>query len=63
MPSSTPADKEKIKEIYGKLQAVSCSGSLKKPSFNSVVRDIEVFDNGKYVVWTKKGKWCELERK
>jgi len=63
MPSSTYTDKENIKRIYKKLKVESCSGySMKKPSFKSIHKDVEKFDNGKIVVFTKGGKWCELKK-
>lgn len=62
MPSSTIINKEHIRGIYKKLNVSSCSSSsLKKPSFNKIVNDVEKFDNGKYIVRTKKN-WCELEK-
>jgi len=63
MPSSILANKsETLRKRYIKMEVTSSNtGSLKKPSWSSVVNGVEVFDNGKIVVMNKRGDWWELE--
>jgi hypothetical protein len=63
MVSSVYKNKETIKEIYKNLEVISSnSNSLKKPNFNKILNDIEVFDNNTYIIRTLK-YWFELKPK